>query len=139
LVGIGVVFSFAYSGITPLPNWVFIPGIVLMVLGVLIRQWAIAVLGRFFSLTVEVASDHRVVDNGPYRWVRHPSYTGALLTLFGLGLALQSWGAILAIAVIFGIAYGYRMRVEEKALVKQLGNDYLAYMRRTKRLLPFII
>jgi protein-S-isoprenylcysteine O-methyltransferase Ste14 len=137
-VAIPVVLSFGYSGLAGLPDWIFYPGIFLILLGVLVRQWAIAVLGRFFSLTVRVAEDHRVVDRGPYRLVRHPSYTGALIALVGLSLAVQSWGALLVVLIVFGVGFGYRIRVEEKALRSQLGDDYVSYMKRTKRLIPFL-
>src|SRR6266849_9128740 len=137
-VAIPVVLSFGYSGLAGLPDWTFYPGIFLILLGVLVRQWAIAVLGRFFSLTVRVAEDHRVVDRGPYRLVRHPSYTGALIALVGLSLAVQSWGALLVVLMVFGVGFGYRIRVEEKALTSQLGDDYASYMKRTKRLIPFL-
>src|SRR5207244_13315742 len=61
-----------------LPIWIFSIGIFLMFLGVLVRQYAIAILGRFSSLTVQIAEDHMVVEKGPYRLIRHPSYTGIL-------------------------------------------------------------
>ncbi len=64
-VSIILALSLGYAGVGPLPDWVFYPGIFLMLLGVFVRQWAIAVLGRFFSLTVRVAEDHRVIDKGP--------------------------------------------------------------------------
>ena len=110
-----------------------------MLVGVLVRQWAIAVLGRFFSLTVRVAEDHRVVVKGPYRLVRHPSYTGVLITFIGLALAVQSSGALLVLLAVFSVSYGYRMRVEERVLLSELGQDYAEYMKRTKRLIPFLI
>jgi protein-S-isoprenylcysteine O-methyltransferase Ste14 len=90
-------FGFGYAGIGILPDWAFYLGIFLMFLGILVRQWAIAILGRFFSLTVRVAEDHRVVEKGPYRLIRHPSYTGVLITFIGLALAVQSWGALLVL------------------------------------------
>jgi len=138
-VSIILAFSFGYSGIGVLPDWAFYLGIFLMFLGVLVRQWAIAVLGRFFSLTVRVAEDHRVVVKGPYRLVRHPSYTGVLITFIGLALAVQSWGALLVLLGVFSLSFGYRMRVEEKALLSELGEDYANYMKRTKRLIPYLI
>ena len=110
-----------------------------MFLGVLVRQYAIAILGRFFSLTVQIAEDHMVVEKGPYRLIRHPSYTGILITFIGLGLAVQSWGAVLVLLLFFGISFGYRMRVEERTLLSGLGRDYASYMKRTKRLIPFLI
>ena len=138
-ISIGLALSFGYAGVVVLPDRVFYPGILLMLLGVLVRQWAIAVLGRFFSLTVRVATDHRVVTRGPYRLVRHPSYTGVLITFIGLGLAVQSLGGLLVLLGVFSLSYGYRIRVEEKTLLSELGPDYASYMRRTKRLVPFII
>ena len=110
-----------------------------MFLGVLVRQYAIAILGRFFSLTVQISEDHKVVEKGPYRLIRHPSYTGILITFMGLGLAVQSWGAVLVLLLFFGISFGYRMRVEERTLLSGLGRDYASYMNRTKRLIPFLI
>ena len=131
LVSIIIALSLGYAGVGPLPDWVFYPGIFLILLGVLVRQWAIAVLGRFFSLTVRVAEDHRVVVKGPYRLVRHPSYAGVLITFIGLALAVQSWGALLVLLTVFGVSYGYRMRVEERVLQSELGLDYAEYMKRT--------
>ncbi len=136
---IAVGFAFGYAGISLLPHVFFYVGIAAMVLGILLRQWAIAVLGAFFSRKVMVLDDHRVVRTGPYRYVRHPSYAGALLTLAGVGLALTSWGATLVILVFSGFAYGYRIRVEEGFLVRELGPEYVAYMKETKRLIPFVL
>jgi protein-S-isoprenylcysteine O-methyltransferase Ste14 len=138
-VSIILAFAFGYAGIGVLPDCAFYLGIFLMFLGILVRQWAIAVLGRFFSLTVRVAEDHRVVVKGPYRLVRHPSYTGVLITFIGLALAVQSWGALLVLLGVFSVSFGYRMRVEEKMLLSELGEDYDNYMKRTKRLIPYLI
>src|SRR5207249_5246499 len=91
-LSIVIAFYFGYGGIGALPDWIFYIGIFLMFLGVLVRQYAIAILGRFFSLTVQIPEDHKVVEKGPYRLIRHPSYTGILITFIGLGLAVQSWG-----------------------------------------------
>src|SRR2546422_748297 len=138
-ISIILAFSFGYAGIGMLPDWAFYLGFFLMFLGILVRQWAIAVLGRFFSLTVRIAEDHRVVEKRPYRPVRHPSYTGGFFTFIGLALAVQSLGALLVLLGVFSISYGYRMRVEEKALLSELGEDYANYMKRTKRIIPYLI
>jgi len=134
-----IAFYFGYGSIGALPEWIFSIGIFLMFLGVLVRQYAIAILGRFSSLTVQIAEDHMVVEKGAYRLIRHPSYTGILITFIGLGLAVQSWGAVLVLLLFFGISFGYRMRVEERTLLSGLGRDYASYMKRTKRLIPFLI
>ncbi len=138
-ISVLIAFYFGYGGVGALPDWIFYMGIFLMFSGVMVRQYAIAILGRFFSLSVQLAEDHRVVDKGPYRLVRHPSYTGILITFAGLGLAVQSLGALLVLLLFFGISFGYRMYVEERTLLSGLGQDYASYMKRTKRLIPFII
>jgi len=134
-----VAFAFSGSGITPLPGWTFYAGIALMIGGIAFRQWAIWILGRYFSMLVSVQQGQTIVRKGPYRYIRHPSYTGALMILSGIGLALRSWGALLVLLLIFALVYGYRIRVEEKALVLQTGEAYLAYRKETKMLIPFIL
>jgi len=138
-ISVVIAFSFALSGTAMLPNWVFYPGVVLMVLGIVLRQWSMAVLGSFFSGTVGIQEGQKIVEMGPYRLVRHPAYTGALLILMGLGLALQSWGAILLLVLLFGLAFGYRIYVEERVLVSELDDEYVKYTKRTKRLIPYIL
>jgi len=118
---------------------VFFLGIGLMLAGVAFRWWAIAILGRFFTFDVAVQSGQKVVDTGPYRYIRHPSYTGTLMTQVGIGLALGNWAGMLALMVCMAIAYSYRISVEEQALVAALGEPYKQYMRRTRRIIPFLL
>jgi len=80
-----------------------------MILGIIIRQWSISVLGRFFSSTVAIQEGQKVVDKGPYKLIRHPGYTGYLITLIGLGLAWQSWGGVIAILLVTGCILTYRI------------------------------
>jgi protein-S-isoprenylcysteine O-methyltransferase Ste14 len=134
-----IALYFGYGGFGQLPDWVFYPGIFLMLLGVVVRQWAIAVLGRFFSLNVQVVEGHQVVDKGPYRLIRHPSYTGILITFIGLSLAVQSLAALLVLLAVFTVSFGYRIRVEEKTLLSELGDAYASYMKRTKRIIPYLV
>jgi protein-S-isoprenylcysteine O-methyltransferase len=138
-ISLGIALAFGYGGVGQLPDWVFYPGIFLMLLGIGVRQWSITVLGRFFSLDVRVVEDHKVVDKGPYRWVRHPSYTGVLITFIGLSLAVQSIGALLVLLAVFTISFGYRMKVEEKTLLTELGDNYASYMKKTKRIIPHLV
>lgn len=125
--------------IAMLPDWAYFLGIALMLTGVAVRQWAIAVLGRYFSQVVGVQQDQTVVQNGPYRLIRHPSYTGILLILVGFAFVFQCWAAVLVAVLSFGLAYGHRMLTEERFLVRELGNKYVEYMRHTKRIIPFLI
>jgi protein-S-isoprenylcysteine O-methyltransferase len=117
----------------------FFSGIGLMLAGVAFRWWAIATLGRFFTFDVAVQSGQSVVETGPYRYIRHPSYTGALITLVGLGLALGNWAGMFALLLSMAIAYAYRISVEEKALIAALGEPYKQYMQRTRRIIPFLL
>jgi protein-S-isoprenylcysteine O-methyltransferase Ste14 len=130
---------FARAGYSTFPVAIVGVGIALMFAGVAFRQWAIAVLGRFFSTAVRTVEGQTVVDSGPYHVVRHPSYTGALLTLLGLGLAGGSWEGVLVIVVVAALVFGYRIRVEERLLEEQLGAPYRAYQLRTKRVIPFLL
>ncbi len=138
-VSLVIAFLFASAGIASLPSWAFYLGIGLMIAGIVLRQWSIAVLGRYFSRTVGVQEGQAVVDRGPYRLVRHPAYTGSLLTMVGLGFVLLSWGAGLVLIAFFGVAFGYRIHVEEGVLASKLGDGYVAYAKRTKRLIPFVL
>jgi protein-S-isoprenylcysteine O-methyltransferase Ste14 len=122
-----------------LPDGSFYPGIALMAIGMLVRLWAVLVLGRFFTLTIGVQKDQKLVDRGPYRLIRHPSYLGLLLIAVGIGMALKSWGGTVAIIVLFGAALAYRIHTEERFLVAELGDDYLKYMKRTKRIIPYVL
>jgi protein-S-isoprenylcysteine O-methyltransferase Ste14 len=133
-----VAYYFAYAGVGILPEWVFGLGITLMALGIGVREWAVVTLRGYFSFIVRVRDDHRVVDWGPYRFVRHPAYAGSMTTLLGLGLALRTWVGVLALAALFSGAFGYRIRVEEKAMVKELGEPYTDYIKRTKRIIPYL-
>ena len=93
-------------------------------------------LGRFFRVTVVVDEDQRVVDTGPYRMLRHPSYTGMLVTLVGVGIALDSWLSVAAAFLPALVAILRRIREEEHVLLRELGEPYRAYARRTSRLVP---
>ncbi len=138
-VSIVIAIVLVLNNIAMLPDWVFYPGILLIVIGILVRQWAIFILGRSFTLTISAQKNQKVVDYGPYRFIRHPSYLGMFITVIGIGIALRSWVGILVLFVILSLAIGYRIQVEEKFLVSELGDDYIQYMKRTKRLIPFVL
>ena len=111
-------------------------GLVLAVAGLVFREWAVMRLGRFFARTVQVEQGHRLIQDGPYRRLRHPSYTGMLAIYIGLVLALGTWvGALLALVVMFAATYR-RIQIEEEVLLEAFGDEYRAYMRRTWRIIP---
>jgi protein-S-isoprenylcysteine O-methyltransferase len=98
----------------------------------------IVVLGRFFTGNVAIAPDHRLIEEGPYRFVRHPSYTGSLLAFLGLGICYCNWASLAALMFPTLAVFLRRMQVEEAALVAAFGDRYRDYIRRTKRLIPAI-
>jgi protein-S-isoprenylcysteine O-methyltransferase len=116
----------------------FYGGICLMLAGFALRWYSISVLGRYFTFDVAIHAGHNVIEAGPYRYIRHPSYTGAILTVIGFGLALENWMGLAALLACIGIGYGYRISVEETALAEALGEEYIAYARRTRRLVPLM-
>jgi protein-S-isoprenylcysteine O-methyltransferase len=113
-------------------------GFTLFVAGLLLRWWAIVHLGRFFTVDVAIADDHRVVDTGPYRFVRHPSYTGVIVAFLGYGICLGNWVALLVLAGPITLAFLQRIKVEEAALQTALGAAYRSYAQRTRALVPFV-
>lgn len=117
---------------------VFWLGFAILLSGALLRVWSIVVLGSSFRTTVEVSDNQHVVQRGPYKIVRHPSYSGALLMCCGYGIAEQNW---LSLAIAIGlplIAFLYRISVEETVLVSGIGPEYQEYQKHTKKLIPGI-
>ncbi|AEW98975.1 methyltransferase family protein [Streptantibioticus cattleyicolor] len=104
--------------------------------GIALRLWAIVALGRFFRGTVHIQQGHRVVTSGPYRWVRHPAYSGLLLAGSAFAVLLGNGASWLLFAVCALVAVGYRIRVEERMLLDALGEEYRSYAARTRRLVP---
>lgn len=111
-------------------------GLGLLVVGIIIRWSAIYTLGKYFTGTVMIKDDHRLVQNGLYRYLRHPAYAGALLAHLGLGLSFSNWISLGCSVLPFIFAASYRIRVEERALVEAFGEAYVNYSRRTRRLIP---
>lgn len=139
---IGLVLAFWLTDLgarLPGPGWLpVVVGLALMVAGMAFRAWSVRTLGRFFTVTVDVADDQRVVDTGPYAAVRHPSYTGMLVVYLGIGAALDSWLSLVAAPIPLLLAILTRIRHEERTLRDGLGPAYAEYAGRTKRLVPFV-
>ena len=116
--------------------WPLAVGLAILTAGVALRVWAIRELGRFFTYAVLVHEGQRVVDTGPYRRIRHPSYTGLLLGMLGVGLMLDVWPATAVCFLPPLAAFSWRLAAEERVLAAELGEPYRAYMAGTKRLVP---
>jgi protein-S-isoprenylcysteine O-methyltransferase Ste14 len=107
--------------------------------GIVFREWAVLSLGRFFTVAVTVASGQILVKDGPYRWLRHPAYSGSILSLVGFPLALGTWPGFLAVLVLSLAGFLYRVKIEEKALLGGFGEEYREYMQHTWRFFPWIV
>jgi len=115
---------------------IVVAGELVALAGIALRIWAILTLDQFFTFVVGIADDHRVVQQGPYRVVRHQGYAGALLALLGIGVALANWLSLLMIFLVPMLALVVRIKVEEATLSSALGEEYRAYAQRTARLIP---
>ena len=111
----------------------------LIVGGLVLRWTSIMILGRLFTVNVAIQSGHTLVETGPYRYIRHPSYTGLLLAFVGLGVSFGSWLSIGVLVVPITLALLRRIDVEEAALRRGLGEAYTDYCTRTKRLIPGVL
>lgn len=143
-----VIFSSLFAGIwyseangSNLPDnthWLKTASLLLLVFGLALRWTAVIALGKSFSSNVAIHETQRVRKTGLYRWMRHPSYTGALLIILAVGLHTRNWISFLIIVVAPTAAFLYRIHVEEMALREHFGQEYVEYCRVTKRLIPGI-
>jgi len=116
--------------------WPVVAGLALMTAGIGLRVWSIVTLGRFFQYQIKVQPGHHVVTSGPYRFVRHPSYTGIAMVLAGIALASDDVWGLLAVAVLGGAGLAVRIRAEERQLTQALGAEYERFAAGRKRLVP---
>jgi len=125
--------------ISPGRDGAFTIGVLSLAAGALLRHHCFRMLGPSFRGTVSVQPDQTIVQRGAYRWIRHPSYTGAMLMMVGVGLAMTNWLSIVILTLLPALGYGYRVRLEEQAMLATLGERYRVYMSRTKRFVPFVL
>ncbi|RVW06147.1 methyltransferase family protein [Rhodococcus spongiicola] len=118
--------------------WYFWAGLTVALVGQALRLRAVHELGASFTFWVQTVPGQRVVDTGLYRRIRHPSYTGALVCAFGFTVAYTNWLSPLTVLAL-AAAYVVRISYEERVLMEGLGEPYRQYMRRTKRLVPFVL
>ncbi len=112
-------------------------GLTSMLLGIIVRRWAKMNLRKNFSPALRIRDDHQLVTNGIYKYIRHPAYSGNFLFWFGTPLLFSSFYGFLVMLLLIP-CYLYRIKIEEKMLVGKFGEEYLEYMRHTKKLLPYI-
>jgi protein-S-isoprenylcysteine O-methyltransferase Ste14 len=143
-ITVGIIAAATFSGFSEFffpggrTSLVFFVGIAVMLAGMALRFWSVFTLGKAFRTTIETDKDQKVVSNGPYRFVRHPSYSGWLLMCCGYGIAVQNWLSLLVAVFLPLAALLYRIHVEEAALVTSFGAEYAEYQKRTKKLIPWV-
>ncbi|GEO12284.1 methyltransferase family protein [Segetibacter aerophilus] len=138
------------STIIPVVDWAYfsnpyhaeipatVVGFIILWFGVVLRNYSIRILGKHFTPTIQLQQDHTLITKGPYNFIRHPSYLGALLAIVGIAIFLNSIIGTVAACIAMMIAYVVRIDAEEKALKGLFGNTYLEYQKRTKKLIPFL-
>ncbi|WP_221391090.1 isoprenylcysteine carboxylmethyltransferase family protein [Dyadobacter sp. NIV53] len=113
-------------------------GLGIMYLGIILRIATVISLGRMFTVDVTIREDHKLKQDGIYRFLRHPSYFASLLTFVGFGISLNNWISLILVTISVIIVFQMRIRIEEIALIEQFGNEYLDYKRTVKGLIPFV-
>ena len=121
---------------TPVPDAFAVAGLLVIWAGLAVRVWAVVTLGRSFSTFVQADAGQTVVTRGPYRSVRHPSYTGLPPITLGFGLGAHNWLSLLSCAVVPLLGLLPRIAVEESEMIRALGEQYRGYQRITRRLVP---
>jgi protein-S-isoprenylcysteine O-methyltransferase Ste14 len=129
------VFSFAEY---PLRAWAFGAGVVCLAAGLWLFYRSHSDLGTYWSVTLELRENHRLITQGVYRHVRHPMYAALFLYSIGQALVLPNWVVGPSYLVAFGILFAFRIGAEERMMLETFGDEYAAYVARTKLLVPGI-
>lgn len=122
-----------------LPHVFYYIGIVLIVLGIVVRGLAVWTLKSAFTHSVQTTSKQSLIQSGLYQYVRNPAYTGSIMSLMGMAIAYRNVLAPVCVFVLCMICYGIRIRVEERAMRKRFQEEFSIYCEKTKfRLIPYL-
>ena len=142
LIGVGYLLSFSIGAtkIGRIYHWdaLFAIGVLLVIVGLIIRINSILTLKQHFTYTVTKIENHELIETGLYKNIRHPGYLGQLIIFIGSSIALSNWLSVLLMIISVLIGFVYRIRVEERFMIEQMGQPYIDYQKRTKRLIPKI-
>ena len=143
IVGVGALVASGLSGAAPSAKirpatFAVSIGLVLFWGGIFLRVWSFRTLGRYFTFTLQTSSDQPVITDGPYRAIRHPSYAGLLLIIMAVGVFIGNWWSLVCLTVAMAGGLVFRIRVEERALMQNLGESYRSYAATHRRLVPFV-
>ena len=140
LITLGYALSFAIgatkTGRIHAWNTFFTIGMILFVIGLVIRIHSLGALKQYFTYSVARVEDHKIIETGLYKFIRHPGYLGQWIIFLGISMAISNWLSILAMLVPVTLGYLHRINVEERFMLAQLGEDYVNYQGRTKRIIP---
>ena len=137
-ISLGVICSIFFKfpiGSVPIVPYV---GLLIIIAGMIFRFWAIISLGNLFTVNVTIKDNHQIKKDGLYKVIRHPSYSGSILSFIGYGISLNNWISLVIITILIVSAMLYRIKIEEKLLTDHFGSDYLEYCQKTYRLIPWI-
>jgi protein-S-isoprenylcysteine O-methyltransferase Ste14 len=139
-VGYALSFSIGATKIGRIYYWntFFAIGMALVVLGLMIRIHSILSLKQYFTYSVAKVENHKIIESGLYKFIRHPGYLGQLIIFIGISTSISNWLSILVMMIPITLGYLYRIKVEERFMLQQLGEDYLKYLEQTKGLIPMI-
>ncbi len=136
---VGILISFTQYGHININLYLIqLSGLILIVLGLVVRWVAILTLRRFFTVNVAIQTDHIIIQTGIYKYIRHPSYLGMLLSFFGLGIRVSNLISIIVLLIPITFVLVNRIQIEERALNDTFGNDYLEYCKETWKLIPWV-
>ena len=139
-IGYGLSFSIGATKIGRIYYWntFFVIGMALFVIGFMIRIHSILTLKQYFTYSVAKVENHKLIETGLYKFIRHPGYLGQLIIFIGISISISNWLSILLMVIPVAMGYIYRIKVEERFMIEQMGEKYLNYQKRTKSLIPMI-
>ena len=135
---LGIIFVILLK--IPISNLFIIPysGLFLIIFGMIFRFISMWTLGKFFTVHVTIRANHKIKQDGVYKLIRHPAYLGSILSFIGYGISLNNLVSLIVISIPVTMVMLYRIKIEEKLLLDHFGAEYLDYIKRTYRLIPWI-
>jgi protein-S-isoprenylcysteine O-methyltransferase Ste14 len=139
-LGYALSFSIGATRIGRIYYWntFFAIGMALFVIGFIIRIHSLLTLKQYFTYSVAKVENHKIIESGLYKFIRHPGYLGQLIIFIGISTSISNWLSILVMMIPITLGYLYRIKVEERFMLEQLGEEYLNYQERTNGLIPKI-
>lgn len=124
----------------PIGHSIIIPyiGLIIILSGMIFRFYSIWILGKYFTVDVTIRENHKLIDLGIYRLIRHPSYLGSIISFIGFGLSINNWLSLIIISFCVTMAMLFRIKIEENLLIAQFGQDYTEYQKSTYRSFTWI-